>query len=44
MGENKVFLNATIPEYQGDLCLFLKKKTQTGHTFNGEIQQEELTT
>ena len=25
MGENKVFLNATIPEYQGDLCLFLKK-------------------
>ena len=43
MGENKVFLNATIPEYQGDLCLFLKK-TQTGHTFNGEIQQEELTT
>ena len=26
MGENKVFLNATIPEYQGDLCLFLKKK------------------
>ena len=42
MGENKVFLNATIPE-QGDLCVFLKK-SQTGHTFSGEIQQEELTT
>lgn len=43
MGENKAFLNATIPEHQGDLCVFLIK-IQTAHTFSGEIQQVELTT